>query len=721
MNNDITPIISLPDEVKAVIWRIVGPDASPLHKATAYGLIEPVIRNHAPSADLKRVAGQIREWFQSYEHGQWLKTEMVKPVATLILEGMRTERGKTAIWAVGSIDDVDLATHIMRRSWSPAEIDSFVGAALATLGELCERDEVIDATRCAGFEPQGSMSAKIPKSDLERPGKLQTFSHLDSHGSELVYHGLHPAAGNLLELMMELRPGQFPSLIDRLDHPVMQARTAYRVIGAARRLDHRSTLGWITNGSCEALIALSIFHTLDTVNRLDDELRYASSLDEDQHIWSTELSPLQDDVDAAATDLLTGMVDNLAGLEPLRCARWMGELLSHGPYVFPVRDVREIGRRNEQLERACTEVLVRLVQRSWSDGLLDALCFGLSLGPRITWRRHLAEIAWELREVEPVRAAEIARVTLDGHDRYITEQLKRNERLYLGWSDWDDRQWLRNLGLALALSCEQLDLLNWVSARCQALPLSVWDAEERLEEFSTADRAAQHWFLVALHALRGWRELDRTIDSAAVRTLVEKIWAHCHFVQQYLFSRHEASEVEKFAGRCAAKFGDPNDEWLLEQARDSRVGPCALWALIDQGRSKSSPESEEIGQDDEMITEELVRIASDRFNDGGQFGFAELRFWGLLWWVLGAITEAEQTALAIVAFPLTEYDRGLKILALKLFALVTSKGRMSPVVDDYTASLYEQLWSVYTPAEERGHRKQIDKLLEGSTVRPRPI
>ena len=716
--NNISPVTSLPDEAKAVIWRIFGKDAMPWNKP-AYELIRPMMRKHAPSADLDTVTSEIRGWFQSHGDRQWLMPDRRELVATLILEGIRSEWEKTAVWAVGSIDDVDFAANFIRCRWDTGEIDSFVEATLTTLGELCARDDVVDASRCAGFGAQGSMSANVPKSALERPGKLETFSHLNNHGFELVYHGLHPETGNLLELVVELRPEQFPFLIDRLDHPVMRARAAYRMIGTARRVDHRSTLSWIAKDSCEALIALAILHTLNTVNRLDEEFRYADRLDADQHNWSTELRPPQDDLDAAAADLLTGMVDKLAGLEPLTCARWIGEFLSHALYVLPVHGEPGIGRRNEQFERACTELLVRLVQWSWSDGLLDAFRAGLRLSPRTTWTRHLAEVAWELREVEPVRAAEIARVTLDHHDQYIAEQLKQNERLYLHWNDWDHRQWLSGLGLALALSCEELDLLHWVSARCQVLPLSVWDAEESPEAFSVADRAAQHWFLVALHALPGWKELRRTIDSGAVRALAEKIWAHCHFAEQYLFSRPEAAVVVELAARCAAEFGDPGDEWLLEQARDLRVGPRALWALIDQRRSKSGHESGEIGHYDEMIAREFIRIASDRFDGGGQFGLEELRFWGLLWFVLGAISEAEQTALAIVAFPLMEYDRDLKILALKLFTLVVSKGKMSSARDGYVASLYDQLWSVYTPTEECGDRKQIDELLEGSGMRPK--
>ena len=723
MNDKTTLVASLADEAKAVIWRIFGQGASPLKKLSAYELIRPVMKKRVfpddRAADLDRIISEIQKWFESHG-GQWrLRADMREPVATLILEGIRSEREKDAVWAVGSIDDVDLTAELIRHHWSCEEINSFVEDTLTALVEVCVRDDVVDASRCAGFGVQGSTSAYVAKRDLERPGKLEAFSHLDNRGFELVCHGLHPAIGNLLELVVELRPEQFPRLIEMVDHPVMQACAAYRMIGAARRVDHRSTLNWITKDSCKALVALAVLHTLNTVNRLDEELRYVDGLDADQHSWSTELRPPEDDLDAAAADLLTGLVNKLAGLEPLTCARWIGELLSHAPYVLPVRNEHEIGSRNEQFETACTKLLLRLVQRSWSDGLLDALRAGLLLSPRITWTRYLAEVAWELREVDAARAVEVARVTLEEHERHVAEQ---TERLYVRWNDYDYRQWLRGVGLALALSCEKLNLLQWVSVHCQALPLSVWDAEERPEIFSAADRAAQHWLFVALHALPGLKELGRTIDSGEIRALAEKIWAHDHFVEQYLFSRFEASIVVELAARYAAEFGEPSDEWLLEQARDHRVGPCALWALIDQGKSKSNREKgRENKQGDEMMTKELVRIASDRFDRGGRFGLAELRFWGLLWFVLGAVSETEQTALAIVAFPLTEHDRGLKILALKLFAFLASKGEMPPVHRDYIESLYNELWSVYTPTQESGDHKQICELLEGTGMGPKQI
>ena len=708
MTKNIMPDLSLPDEAKAVIWRIFGSGASPLNKSSTYELIERIVRARAPSTEPDRVISEIRGWFESHGDRHWLKAEMGEPVAVLILEEIGTERSETAIWAVGSID-ADLAARVIRSLWSPEEIDSLVECVLKTLEKLCDRDEVLDAGRVAAI---GSTNAKIPKNAVERKGRLETFRELNNHGFELVHWDLHRAAGNLIDLVVELQPEQFKSLIERLDHPVMQTRAAHRMIAAVRPLDHRKTLLWITPGSCDALVSLAIVHTLNTINRLDEELRSADRVDAGGYIWSTELHPSRDNLDTAAADLLTGLVDQLAVLDPLACARWVGELLSGAPYVLHLRGDREIPRRIEQLERACTELLARLVRQSWSGDLLTELSAGLCLTPRTTWTRHMAEIAWEIRDVEPARAAEIARFTLDEHERQIAEKLERNH-MFLDWSDWHDREWIGGLGIALVLSHEELDLPKWVSERCQALSLSAWDAEENPTAFSTSDRVAQHWFLIALFALPWLKALGRMIDPAAVRAVAEILWAHCRFVRHYLLSHPEDSVAAEHAARYAAEFGEPSDIWLLNQARDPGVGPRALWALIDQRVLKSARDGNPDTHYDERITTELVRVASDRFDDGGSFDLEALRFWGQIWLLLGAIDEAEQTALAIIAVPLKEHDRIDKILVLKLLALVASKRKLDPVIENSVASFYGQLWpGGYTLKEERVDRQQIDEQLK---------
>ena len=721
-NNSISSIF-LPDEAKAVIWRIFGEGESPLKGRSTYELIEPIIRNFVVfPIDQDRAITEICGWFESHGDRQWLKSDMSEPVAELIVEGIGTERSETAIWAIGSVE-VGLAAGIIHSRWSSQEINSLVKAALTTLKKLCDRDEVLDATRCTGFAAQDSIKAKIPKDAVKCKGRLETFQHLDNHGFELVHRGIYPAAGNLIELVIKLRPEQFELLIEKLDHLVMQARAADCMIDAALSLNHRTTLEWITKDSCDALVSLAIVHTLNTVNKLDEDFRYAGHMSVDQYRWTTELRLPQDDLDSAADALLNDLVDRLAVLDPLACARWIGELLSDAPYGLHQHGGHEKPLRIEQLERACIELLARLACQSWSDNLLAELRAGLCLTPRMTWTRHIADVAWEIREDEPARAAEIAQVTLDLHDQHIAEQLEQN-RLFLDWSDWHQREWFSSLGIALVLSHEYLDLPEWVSAQCQKLSLSVWDAEENYEAFISADRAVQHRFLVALHAIPVLNELGRTIDPAAVRTLAETLWDHCHFAGQYLPSYPAALVTSELAARFTAEFGEPNDAWLLDRARHLGVGPLALWALIDQRRLKDTHEGGTDTHYDKMIIRELVRVASDRFGGGGQFDLEALRFWGQLWLLLYAINraeqtaiainEAEQTAIAICAFPLREHDRVYKILVLKLFALVASERKLPPEIEDYVASLYRQLWSGYTASEELEDREQTDEMLKRS-------
>ena len=500
----------------------------------------------------------------------------------------------------------------------------------------------------------------------------------------------------------------------------MQERAAYHMVAATRALHHRKPSQWIIKDSCDALVALAIVHTLETVNRLDEEIRSSDRPGEDRCISSTELRRPEDDLDAVAVNLLNDLVARLAVLEPLECARWIGELLSRAPYALIRSHHFEKPRRMEQLERMGTDLLARLVRQSWTDDLLVALCAGLCLTPRRTWTRHLADVAWTIRDVAPAQAATLAQATLDEHERHVAEELERGH-LFLNWSDWHYREWIAGLGAALALSSDELDLPEWVSTRCRALPLSVWDAEETYEAFITADRAAQIWFLVALHAAACLKQIGRAVDPTAVHTLAETVWAHCHFTSQYLLAGSDASVAAEHAARSAVEFGQTSDLWLLEQARSPRVGPRALWALIDQRTKRTAREGGSSTGHDEMVIDEVARAASNRFGDGGHFDFESLHFWGRLWLQLNAIEQAGRTAKAIIAFPMRGFDRGSKILVLKLLTLGADGQGLDLEARDYIGSTYQELWPVYgyTPATERADRQQIDELLERSGLHTR--
>ncbi len=698
----------LPEEAKAVVWRIFGEGESPLKGRSTFSLIKPMIEKHVPFHNQNSAIAEIRGWFESYGDRHWLKSEMGEQVAVLILEGMKSERSESAVWAVGSIEP-DLAARIIRAGWRPQEFDSFVDATFKALKKLCDRNKVLDAARFPRLSNQNSNDGRVPTNAVVRPGWLAIFQHLDSHGFELVYEGLQRTAGNLIDLIFDMMPEEFESLLGRLGHPVMQARAANRVIGRTRVKQNRKTLQWIKDDSSDILVALAIVHTLNAVNRLDEDLRYAERSNAEHYNWSTELRPPRDDLDSAGVGLITGITDRLADFEPLRCTRWIGELLGTAPNIIHRGENNEVPKRIKQLEEACTKLLGRLFRESWSEELKDELCNGLQLAGRGTWSRHLASIAWEIRDVKPERAAEVAIAALHEGERQIAEQMKEN-RIFLYWNDWEYRAWIQGLGAALSLSSDELHLPTWLSARCRALPLSVWDAEENHEVFHCAERAAQTWFLVAFSAIPYLNELGRCVDPNEVRELAEMCWNHCDFASLYVRSQPETSFVSEYVVRLAVEYGHPSDTWLLNQARNRGVGPRALWALIHQRDQKIARDGGTAAHYGQTITIELLRIAADRFRSEGTFDLEELRFWGQLWLLLGAIDESEQTAIEISSFPENLLDRTDNLLVLKLLATVANQRRLLPRLRDDATTLYRQLWpGTYTPAEEREDRTEIDE------------
>ena len=714
MPSDILSNVPLSDEARGVIWHIFGSGASPLSGRSTYELIEPIIRKRVCLGEQDSAVVEIRGWFEATGSEWELKSEMSEPVAMTILDGVGTDRSETATWAIGSIDG-DLAARVICSRWQAKEIDSFVETALTTLERLCAQDEVLDATRVKDVAALGVGNAKIPKASLVRRGRLETFRNLYTYNSKLVLMGLHPAVDSLIRLVIQLRPRLLKSVIERLDHPVIRARVADLMIIASEPADHRKPLQWITADSCDALVALAIVHTLNTVNSLDADLQFANHANTDHYIWSTELRFPRDDMDAAGANIITGLVDRLAVLAPLQCARWIGELLSNCPYMLHQASEHEAPLRVKKLESACTELLARLVHESWSEDLSAALCAGLRLTPRTTWTRHLADLAWAIRDVAPARAAQIARATLDEDQRYVDDELKVNH-LFLHWDDWHTREWFSGLGDALALSNEELDLPHWVSVRCRALPLSVWDAEENHQAFDTAHRAAQHWFLVAFHAVASMRALGRAIHPSSVRILSETLWDHCHFAGQFRVIDRESPVAVEHAARFAVEYGDPSDTWLLDQVRNPRAAPHAIWALIDQRMQRSAREARIDAHHEEMTTAEIIRVASERVGDGTEFDLEELQSWGKLWLLLDAIDEAERTAMEILGFPRTQRNRANEILVLKLLALVASKRTLAPLIEEHLVSTYRHLWSGYTPNEEGDDRRRIDELLERSRI-----
>ena len=196
--------LPLPDDAKAVIWRIFGAGDSPLTKKSSFDLdlIEQIIGKYVSDSEERNCAiSEIRGWFESIGQRQWLKSDMRELVAILILDGIGTEWSDTAIWAIGSISS-DLATQIIRSRWCAEEIDSFAEATLTILEKICMRKEILNAAGIVPYVGFESHKANIPRDSVQREGRIETFWYLDAHGFDLIHRALHPPAGNLIELVI---------------------------------------------------------------------------------------------------------------------------------------------------------------------------------------------------------------------------------------------------------------------------------------------------------------------------------------------------------------------------------------------------------------------------------------------------------------------------------------------------------------------------------------
>ncbi len=704
---------SLSAETRETVWRIFGAGAAPGTRGSAFDNIEPLIRKYVPPADQDRAIATIGSWFDSGTHVRWLKPDRAELVADLVLEGVGPRRSEDAIWAVASIGP-DLSVGMVERRWSSGEIDSFVDAAINVLNGAEAR------------APSGGRSAREGDTEVtsfrgavSRDGLVGAFARLEEQSLELVNQGLHPTVANLIDLAVELSPEQFPLLVSRLEVPTMQAKAARRMVARAPSGDP-AIVGWITERATDATVALAIVHTMSAIRKLDEGRLARRDPPLHEPARDDHFGPATEHPEDAASNLVRQLLERLGSLDPPGCLRWIGELLSQASQALSAPGDGQKPRPLAQLEEGCTKLAVGLFCESGSADLLSQFQLGLLSGRRKHWVRHQMAIARAMRELSPERAAELARATVDEHRRQLAEQ-RDGGYLAADWDDWHDREWLEGLGTAVALSRKDLDLRAWVAEECRDLPLSVWDAEEDPDGFAIAEQLARHWSLVALLAVPQRSEFGWPIEPSAVCALAETVWAHCRFCRQHLDTHPEASVAAELAARYAMQYGQADDQWILDQARGEGVGPRALCVLLDERRSRSHPLIEGNPDYDDMIVAELVRIASDRFEDGGQFDLETLRYWGQLWLSFGAVDQAERTAMAIVSFPLRAGDRHYRILALKLLGLVVRYRKPRHGITEHVVPLYNQLWPVFggTPSQERADREEIERAFVGSDLIPR--
>ena len=129
-----------------------------------------------------------------------------------------------------------------------------------------------------------------------------------------------------------------------------------------------------------------------------------------------------------------------------------------------------------------------------------------------------------------------------------------------------------------------VDPMDWAVEKCNALPLSAWDADEDGGAFRVADRIARIQMTVGLYAVQLLTDAGRVLDRGKLRTFAEKVWDHADFVRQYGDLLVEDSVAAEFAARVAAAFGEPDQVWVLQQANSPAIDPQILYETPRQRR-----------------------------------------------------------------------------------------------------------------------------------------
>ena len=665
--------------------------------------METWVRNQISRRNQDPTINEIHKWFHPDGEHWTLRDELRVPAAMMILHGIKRDINDAgasladdiAFWAIGSIHP-DVAETVIRCQWSADEVSTLINYVLETLNQLCQRNRVINPDRIAGL---GGAGAVVTVDVTQQQDKLNSF-----HRMEACERWLYPGVLSMVGLLIKLDPSLFVPMVERAEHPVVQRWAAQCAAGYYMRADFQRPLEWVTERSPDAAVALAIVHTVENINHLDAESRWNSrSLKE--HVG----------LDDTGSDLLTGLLDKLASIEPIAAARWMIELLNYSVAAFPAYGSPEKPERVEQLEQLCVQKLSRLVCQHWSDELSQVLRARLLADPLLPKTIPLAQIAWETRESWPERSAEIAHMILDEHEQHLWEALDGDRRFFYNSGNWDARDWIFGLGIALTLSAADLDPLKWALERCGALPLSVWDADDDPKRFRKADEAVGLYFSVAIHAVDILYSNGYSIDVRFAIALAEKLWDHRSFVERCAYSLPSDWDAAEYAARAAVAFGKPTASWLLAQVSNPVVSPRILWALVDENRSRTGQTTGNSTLQAKTIRSRFLRTASNRYGNSTGMNLDDLRYLARLWPLLGGAKEAEHTAMNILAFRRPKLQHTDQIAALELLAFAASLRRPTATVTGIMMSLYDELWPGNTPLGEVAQRENIDQLLSKST------
>ena len=548
-----------------VAWHIVGASESPLRSPKLTYLINGVVTKHVPEDGQNRAVEIINGWYETCDGRSSLTSDTKEKVDELVLRGAAQRlleaqpdpRNDALFWAIGAVD-TEAAAETIQASWCPKQIDALLKYAMGALQVLCEDSNVIDPSDALGFKVDNGKAYVNPKYKQER---IKTLHRTEWHRLDM-YHGV----ATVIQLIMTIRPDQFPELVEKADHPTVQ-RWALFIVSRYFGTDRLQALDWLKGSPSEPLTAIAIVQALEDIR----ELGWAA-----EHQGRNQQE--REEAYGTASQLLSELVNLLAQYEPAESVRWISELYEHSVLLLGMNRRKGSHALGEELEEHCIDTVVDLIRRNWDSDLREAFESNTPWGVVTQQTLPLGTVACKVYEGYPDRATEIASIVLEKHARHIGDVMGNNNRAYYTLTESRAVKWMHGLGAALAISLPEGETpLDWAITQCYQLPLSTWDADDLPEKFRLAGDVAQIQLTVAIYGVIARYEAGHGVEPEMVRNLAEKAWEHCHFLSQQETYRLEEPELDELAARVAIALGCPSEEWLIIQASSPQVGPRGLW------------------------------------------------------------------------------------------------------------------------------------------------
>ena len=676
--------------ISKVAWRIVGASESPLKILKLTPLINNLVSKYVPANEQKRAIETIKGWYETRGRRASLMDDTKDEVGELVLSGAAQQllktvpapRHDTLFWAIGTVN-TEATVEIIQTSWCPKQIDALLEYALGALQVLCEDSNVIDPSDALGFKVDNGKAYVNPKYKQER---IKTLQRTEWHRPNM-YHGV----AKVIQLIMTIRPDQFPELVEKADHPTVH-RWALFIVSRYFGTDRLQALDWLKGSPSDPLIAIAIVHALEDLRELGWEADHQGRTQEER-----------EEAYRTASGLLSGLVNQLAQYEPAKSARWIAELYEHGVLLLGINRRKSSYDLGEELEEHCIENLADLIRRNWDSDFREAFKSNAPWGAVTQQTLPLGTVATKVYEDYPYRATEIARIVLEKHANHIGDIMVNNNRAYYTLTESRAIKWMRGLGAALSISLSEGETpLDWAIAQCNQLPLSTWDADDLPEKFRLAGDVAQIELTVALYAVLAWYETGHDVEPEMVRSLAEKAWEHCHFLSQQETYWLEEPELDELAARVVLALGSPSEEWLLIQAKNPQVGPRGLWAMVDAYIPKHGFPN---------LGKELGSSIAARYSDSKATEISTLRYLAKIWQLLEAVDAALETAEIMMEYHQRAMEREDYVVAMGLLLLsARHKGATSKMRRDIR-SLYVYLWHTHIPSEEEEIKQSVDALL----------